>query len=702
MRAACGRGGHKARKARRREPNWGWRDQKQISLLTTRIPTMGLDTAIRTHLRDNEARSAFSTTPPESYTVTKDRRWVTIVDSLTVLRSCPDAHLTGDQIFQRFFELSQESYEYGDLQTIQIIDYSPSVPAEKKEEQDDRKEKNPYDPYPDGCSINDQGLVNQDGIACGPIMCGRLMCTGYMRPLLCKFLESKLKTMVLNGDVKQRTIFQFGPIFTVAESDTDYLRRFSNFHGEADTSIPRWIDTYSWNNEIKGFRIESSDSDQMAILPLLVANLKNSTIPIYWTYKEKVELDEKGQPREETDQQKKKRRAEETKAAKARGEEKRPEPETTTRTVWVDIRELVKCIEKNLGLNMAEFVHYAILCGTDFVKKRRLCPGFGFEAILEGFMEYKEHATVRSIKPKDSLIGFDPDLFLRIMFTNQVAWLEEYDLVKEEDGYYSLSNIREAVKMRTTTELNKKKAEALKKGKTPDEIKYCPMQFVPSEEDLEKSERLVNFNFRYWAAAAKGSWLDEKGDPVDLVDDSSESEEDSISEFSEDDSDSDDEEQPEWERLAFVLDCAIDNLPSDKADVISSRAADVYSAVNQEIDKYKQKLKRKSEEITKYKSELEMKSKKAESSSDNSISDEIDSEEEKVPEWKKSIHNLQDAMDGLPDDKSGEVSKALIDVFNSVRDHINYRFTSLQNEIKKLKRTGVDSETPSSKRARVD
>jgi hypothetical protein len=445
---------------------------------------MGGDTELRSILRDEIAKEAFHIIEP--YTLSSNNNCnVSIFDCLTRLRSCPSALMSGQQFFQLFITPVQNAIERNDYAVVLLIDYGKFQPKQKEEEHKERaKQQKATDSYRKGCTINDQGLLNEDGEQTGPFEVGRLMCSGHMRFQICQYFQSKLEKLPMKVTDPLIVFDWNGETGPWCNRSSSLVHQHLHHHGESDTSIPYWIRWFAQYNEISAINVYSTDTDMIPILLLtsqwlgLITRRDAPQVSIYWSYTEKVNESESDVVI--TTKEKRKRK---TMVA----------CEKVNRTVWVDIEQLEICIEQRLLID--QYVVFFILCGTDFVKRKRLAPGFGCKQLYDAFEKYLDNDDVIDGR-------IDLSLLLRILYTTQVKWLCQYGLLfNDDDGWYELEEIRDAFKARAIEENRKRKKK--------DNLKeYSPKQFIPSDEELEDTESMIAWNYKYWSAASRAKWLE--------------------------------------------------------------------------------------------------------------------------------------------------------------------------------------------------
>lgn len=335
---------------------------------------MGIHKDIRQILlKKSVAHAAFISERPDAVTWFASRltEWknkgvAVVEDSLTRMNAMVGPR--GDYSFSGIELLNAFTHSIGETMTqwpcmlyIAILDDQQNVPVEKRETQQKRSIQCKHEPYPFGCSINDDGICLPTDPVPERMDLRRIMRSRHLRRSVWAYIRNNLPLSWLSfGKLPEgsRIVLEYEKanvnIYTTDEhkrlhtdnDDGSGNTDFKHDHGEADRSMIYWMNTQL---KRKHTILRTIDTDVIPIsyLHIYERMSEDDKADVLWEYKA-----------------------------------------NSGHRAYVDLKDLAKQIRANLKLEPTAFAMFCILCGTDYVKKEWLTHFISIDAILEGVQKF--------------------------------------------------------------------------------------------------------------------------------------------------------------------------------------------------------------------------------------------------------------------------------------------------------------------------
>lgn len=293
---------------------------------------MGIDTALRTLLKESVSGVSWRTGPPS------DLEKLVVVDDLltrlfTMIGPNKNYMFTGLQLYASIMrpvrELlkSKHGYVY-----VLLCDDPEFVPAEKADEQKQRDSDSRTQPYDidKGLSLCDEGLKEQGKEQAEMFDVRRFVRTRSLRSKLCDYVATLFgnnehvpddKTFIMDYQGAKEPQVWGKPLPSGVSSKP-------HKHGESDPSMMYWALQFKDHPIL----LETTDSDIMPLCACLARKTDTSELRVWWRYDRKI---------------------------------------------TVDLVQLLKRSFKTYGLTAKQFALLCILTGTDFFDKKPVYHGFG-------------------------------------------------------------------------------------------------------------------------------------------------------------------------------------------------------------------------------------------------------------------------------------------------------------------------------------
>jgi hypothetical protein len=368
-----------------------------------------------------------------------------------------------------------------------LWDKSRFVPKEKKPEQEKRAQSNKYTPYPPGCLLIPQGIVDPSGIFL-KIDANRLAISGDLFREFAAYLETYLidlhtrlpflATIYLNYD---RGVGK--PSEYILYSVRDRLEGVFPAHAErssaADTIGEMDLVVNHYTAEFHGYniRLYSEDGDHLPLLLSYLKRCENTPKQLWWILREHHKKLPEGHKRKNPDDPANQLYAIDVLALNTAVRNGIPSM-ASLRFPYDDLTEEEK------GDERIDALHY--ICdanGTDYVEKKWLCHQFGWRDVvaatckawpeLSGMLKRAERREERREEDMKAL-----ETFVYHLFDQKPSLFKS--------GRPVLHVVASGTESTQTLDWYRIELSQQKRFK------------VPSSEEFDKALHGITFNWRYW------------------------------------------------------------------------------------------------------------------------------------------------------------------------------------------------------------